>query len=439
MANIANIDESYTDNAFDVSKLEIVSKSGGDSFDMKNMFIEIVIYETIFDNKMVGEVLFKDALNLSESVPIVGNEMIYLEYKTKNSNQQPIKIVGHVIAPMGKARADGERIEVYKIQFVSDIQFLNRFKRVSSSYSGDPASIVAKIFSDNFTKENAKKLFFNDMTRGNHKFIIPYWSPLFAASWLAERSYSNGPSFYIFYEDVDGFHFKNMIKAIETSPSMTYNVEPMNGGNLGDVNAYMSRVQGYSISSFFDRLEEQAGGMYAGSVLTHDVTTKKYEPYTFDYLDQFSKTTHLNQHPLYPQNSDFTNFMVSSNVAFRNVLPVQIRKYDDIYDNEKPERYFLDRKSYQKQFTTFRVTAVVPGNSSLRLLDTVLFKIPRIGYMDEDRTDWEDPYLSGKYIIVSIRSVLNKVSGYRTTLEMSKDSLIKGIPDKFEKKSSTVL
>jgi len=35
--------------------------------------------------------------------------------------------------------------------------------------------------------------------------------------------------------------------------------------------------------------------------------------------------------------------------------------------------------------------------------------------------------------------VINKADGYRTTIELSKDSLIKGIPDKFEKKSANLL
>ena len=54
--------------------------------------------------------------------------------------------------------------------------------------------------------------------------------------------------------------------------------------------------------------------------------------------------------------------------------------------------------------------------------------------MDVD-SDWQDGYLSGRYIIVSLKTVINK-TGYRTTVELSKDSLVKGIPSKYEESGS---
>jgi hypothetical protein len=41
-------------------------------------------------------------------------------------------------------------------------------------------------------------------------------------------------------------------------------------------------------------------------------------------------------------------------------------------------------------------------------------------------------FLSGKYIITSMKHKINREDGYNTTLELAKDSLIKGIPDAFE-------
>jgi hypothetical protein len=52
--------------------------------------------------------------------------------------------------------------------------------------------------------------------------------------------------------------------------------------------------------------------------------------------------------------------------------------------------------------------------------------------MDADEKDWEDQYLSGRYLIVSIKHMINREVGYNTSLELAKDSLIKGIPDRYE-------
>ena len=80
-----------------------------------------------------------------------------------------------------------------------------------------------------------------------------------------------------------------------------------------------------------------------------------------------------------------------------------------------------------------RMTIEVAGNSSLRLLDAVGFEIPKIGYMDDSVGNYLDPYLSGKYMIMSLKHVLNRMTGYRTTIEMSKESLLQPLPNAIDK------
>lgn len=424
----------YSDNGYDLSRLEIRSNQGGDMVDLRSQFIEIVIYESIDDDKMVGEVLLSDGLNYSETIPIVGNETIYISYKTLGSDAKYVELIGRVTAPLGKSRTENEKVEVYKLQFVSTVTFSNRLKRISSSYEGTISGMISKIFKENFGTDPLK-LMSLDSTQGRHRFIIPYWSPLFSIRWMSERAYLGESSYFIFYEDVDGFHFRDVLLAAQRSPVKTYRVEPVNPYNMSDVNSFMERVQSYSVTSYFDRLDEFSSGMYSGTLHTHDITTKNIETHTVDYNDLFDSGRHLNKHPLFPRrNREFRN----STTSFRNMLPVQLGKFDKIRNNEVPEKYFLNRKSLTKQFSSFRITIVVAGNSTLRLLDTIDFVIPKIGYMNANEEDWKDSYLSGKYIITSLKTTINKVGNYRTTIEMAKDSLVNGIPDGFEKSNSDI-
>ena len=80
-------------NDYEIFKLEIVSNMGGSPVDIMPQFIELVIYETIFDSKMVGELTILDGLNYSENIPIVGNETLIISYKTKGADF-PIEIIG---------------------------------------------------------------------------------------------------------------------------------------------------------------------------------------------------------------------------------------------------------------------------------------------------------------------------------------------------------
>ena len=416
---------SYSDNDFDLDTITITSNQGGQAIDFTNLYSNIFIYESVFTHSMIGEIWIEDGINLAETLPIVGNESIELTYRTKGVKDS-ITLKGKVVAPIGKARTENDKVEMYKLQFVSEIQFADPLHSVSVAKSGTIAGIAQSIFKEHFGDANLSKLRFNDDTVGIHKFIFPYWSPLFILKWLAERAFVREPSCFMFYEDVDGFHFKNLMKAIQAQPVITYLVEPPNQYNQTDVNSFLTRVIEYSITSFFNRLDEYSSGMYSGTLHTHDMTKKKLTSYPFDYKDMFDSTVHLNKHPLFPKgNTKFT----SNKLGCRSVLPIQTDKFKGIKDNEKPETYFMNRSSIEKQFTTLRVTCSVPGNSTLRLLDVVALDIPKIGYLDLKESDWKDPYLSGNYIVVAMKTVLNKLAGYTTVIELAKDSLIKGIPD----------
>lgn len=433
MSKIATDSNSYNkQNDYELLRLEIVSNRGGSPIDLRPQFIELMIYETIFDTKMVGELAILDVLNYSETIPIVGNETIFISYKTKGADK-PVDIVGKVFTILGKARTSNEKSEVYKIQFVSEIQYKNHSKRLSCSKKGSIQKIAVDIFQENFG--DLTKLNLDQTDSKVFQFIFPYWSPLQSLNWLSHRAFSPGsplsgtPSCYVFYEDVDGFHFADIMKRATSPVVMNYRQEPANQENQSNINRYLERVQDYNVSSYFDRLLEYRTGMYSGLLMTHDITKKKMEFHEFDYHNSFDATKHLNKNKMIP-NTDRS--LVDSKVGFMNYMPIQTDKNTGIKDNESPQDYFPNRASILRQFNTIKLSLLVNGNSTLRLLDVIDFEIPKTAYLDGNEKDWEDIYLSGKYLIVSLKHMINREVGYNTTMELAKDSLIKGIPDKFE-------
>ena len=419
-------------NDYEIFKLEIVSNMGGSPVDIMPQFIELVIYETIFDSKMVGELTILDCLNYSENIPIVGNETLIISYKTKGADF-PIEIIGKVFTILGKSRTSNEKAEVYKLQFVTVNQYYNNMKKLCCSKSGTIDKIATSIFRENFGETSKFDIDVSDPR--TFRFVFPYWSPLYALTWLSQRAISPGspqlgiPSCYVFYEGVDGFHFVDLMRRSVLPTSMTYRYEPNNPTNQSNVNSYFEKVQDYNVSSYFDRLMEYKTGMYSGTLMTHDITKKKIGYHEFDYHKSFNSSRHINEKGLIP-SADKT--LVDSKLGFMNYMPIQSDKYEGIKNNDTPKDYYLNRASLLRQFNTIKLSLLVNGNSTLRLLDIVNFEIPKVGYLDVDEKDWEDQYLSGRYLIVSIKHMINREVGYNTSLELAKDSLIKGIPDRYE-------
>ena len=437
---MSNTRPSYSQqNDYRLLRLEIVSNNGGGSIDLMPQFIELDIFESIYETKMVGELLLVDALNYSETIPIVGNETIFISFVTPNMGK-PINIVGKVFAVLGKARTVNEKSETYKLQFVSEVQFENSKLKISGAKAGTIGSIADQIYDENFgvragSEKRYLPLTIDPINNKIFKFVFPYWSPLYAINWLSKRSFSPGPltkskpSCFMFYEDVDGFHIADLIYRMETAPiSMTYRYEPMNQQNFSNVNKHFEKVQDYQVDSYFDRLGEYRTGMYSGYLMTHDITRKKMHYHEFDYHDAFRKTEHLNYNKLISSNDkSFTD----AKMGFMNCLPVQTNRFDSIKDIDVPENFFMERASILRQFNTLKMTLLVNGNSSLRLLDVIDFDIPKAGYLGDFETNWKDSYLSGRYMIVSLKHMINREVGYNTTIGIAKDSITGGIPDRY--------
>lgn len=416
-------------NDYELLKLELTSNQGGDPISMLNQFVEIVIYEDIKAHSLVGEIVLADTFNYAEIIPIVGNELVTLEYRTRGSKLEVIRLTGRVFTVLGKNRTSGEKGEVYKLVFRSEGSFIDHTKRVSSSVKGTISDIVKDVFADHMKGIPISV----DPSIGRYAYIIPFWSPKFTALWLARRATSSSnpenPSCFVFYEDIDGFQFRDISKKLRKEPIYKFRVEPLSGKNINDLSNYLTRVQEFSVNKFFDRLEEYNSGLYSGLLSVHDITTKSISSTVLDYSRDFGTYKRLNENPIIPsENKEFSN----APLGFYNFVPTQTDRFDSIEKPDDHQKYLLKRNSILAQLYSHSVSATVPGNSSLRLLDVVDLSVPKLGFMANIETDWKDVHFSGKYMITAMKHVINRQAGYTTTMELSKDSLIEPIPDKFK-------
>jgi hypothetical protein len=433
IGDVAKAVSQFTEKGFEILKCDLYSNSGGERFDLlgANVLQELTIHETMFDSKMYGEIGIVDSLNLAETVPIVGNERVEIVYRTSGDMFLPIRISGIITNVLGKARGSGQGFEISKLEFISEVNFLNRFLYVDQSLNGTITNMATSLFQQYFKKDK-DRFFTNTTTKETHRFIIPRWTPLFTLSWLASRAFTDkSESFFVFYEDIDGHHFKDLLTDIKNkNTKYTYRVEPKNAYNLGDPLGFLTRVLSYAFTSHFDRLDEFNKGMYSGTVLAHDITTKKLNRYEYDYFDSFNDPSRskLNQHPIFPQSKTSELYVDIGKERIRHLLPMQTMKTNQILDNDQYDKFYLSKKSINRQFMGNQVSMKVPGNSSLRLTDIIGFEIPKVGYKMNEDVEYLDPHLSGNYMITSLRHVLNIMKGYETHIDMSKESVIQPMP-----------
>ena len=331
---------------FELQKLRLTSPNRKGFVDLKAAWSDFNIYEDLFGSYLTGNIQIVDGVGLLESVPIIGEETIHIQVKTKglerqrNSNAIPgpfegsqneglINLKFRVVKILNVTKLN-EGIITYKLSFVSEEAILNLKQKVKKS-ALDPVSLEPRKISDvvkslyrqffqRGRQDRAKRIFI-EPTKNLTDLIIPNQTPFKAFNFLASRAVSAGKqaigSSFVFYESIRGFFFISMetlmsgggmgystvagapgspTELVYTAPTdpvkEVYVVQPKRmGSNTAEeknIAIEMTAVSAYSFSSNFDVLENLTAGMYANRLLTHDLVRMKYDTLDFNMHDPTS-------------------------------------------------------------------------------------------------------------------------------------------------------
>ncbi len=452
---------------YKLNNLLLLSETG--NLDIRNIFTDINIFESIFTPTISGYIEIVDATNIisgTKSLPLLGNEQIYIDLEVpqhkyygqsdpiKNSqtssndwidNKKYINFVGRVIDIRNRAMIR-ERSQIYEIHFVSEEAVLDKNMKISKSYKNKTIDYIVesivKDFGTNATYEIEK-------TSGVTNVVIPNWNPIQTINWLASRSISmtyNTPTYFFFqtlYNDgptssdrisynrskfnkdfTSKFWFLSLDDMLAYDARKTIFYRP---GNLPEqlpnfispalANYAYSNSSNYEITNAFNTLLNNSNGLYNSTLITHNITYKEWKKIPYNYKDQFDKFNHL-----------------ANNQIYSGVQDVKGRRFDDqeykeskvIFSTtgtkENPnhlEKISSPRLSRLASLSYFRIRLELPGDCTLESGDIVSFEMPSPEAGGEDKFD---KYYRGNFLITAIRHSINR-NRYNITMECSKESL----------------
>ena len=336
---------------FELQTLELTSPHRHGSVILKAAWSDFNIYEDIFGNYLTGNIQIVDGVGLMESVPIIGEETIHIQVKTKGIDRQRNQEV--IPGPFQGSENEGlinlkfrvvklhdptklnDGMMTYRLDFVSEEAILNLKQKVRKS-ALDPTTleprkisdIVKSLYTQFFKRGRSAKKLFVEPTKNLTDLIIPNQTPFKAFNFLASRSVSAGKhaigSSFVFYESIRGFFFVSMetlmagggtgystIEGSEGSPEElvytapedpvkeTYVVQPKRMSAQKDeaknVAIEMTAVDSYKFSSNFDVLKNLSNGMYANRLLTHDLVRMKYDTLDFNLIEPDGEQIKINE------------------------------------------------------------------------------------------------------------------------------------------------
>ena len=448
-------------SSVNIRKIDLRGATG--TFDLSDNFIELSVYENIFQPALTAHIIISDSFNLPAKLPIVGEETLDIIFSLEGVDDDDASIF---LPPMHVNDISSRfmtkpKSQQYSLELVSEQFMNNAHSTISKSYRGKTIQqIVEDIYLSHLDDEHENSEgITTESTDGIENIIIPNLHPHDAIRWLSQRTRaadSNAINF-IYYETMSGSRFVSINNLVEQEPILTFTSAPAaeDAFKIESLSAGIIKYDKMSFVKQFDKYVNTKRGLYASKLITHDIVKKKIVQHEYTGFNEWFGISHLGIFP--PLSNSETEIKKSSRKSFAppatefssidetelgNQVDSHIEFYPkhnqmyslntgDIYDN-KVEDWKLQRNGHMEIYNNLKVMIECAGISFLKIGSTVKLLITSPETTDRDGTmfDGYEKYLSGKWLVSEIRHILTQGDdiSYRMVVTLIKDGLEDIVP-----------
>jgi hypothetical protein len=404
--------------------LELVdTKNKNLRYNLLGAFVDFTVYEDLFSPILTGYVALVESQNLIESIPIVGEELIYAEFATPSL--KTIKCFFQ-ITKVG-IREHGDKSNNYTLDLIAYEGYIDISQRVSKSFFGNTHDIITKFYKDTFNRD----LVDADLSDNSIKFVSPYWSPFKIINHVTSRALLPNNTLvtpnYLFYQTCEGHKFKSITNLIN-QPSFTSFVFDKNpsravlpdGTSTRDINREFAEIKDLTFIAAPDFVNNMLSGAYNHNVHSVDLFNKSYKVTNYSFDRDFTKTAHTDKFKL-------TTFVAPLSSGQHTIRPVCTNLFTNVADRT-PE-ILANRVSLLAQLETWKLGITIHGRTDLSVGMTVniaLNKFKMVDSTDKHSSDTIDNIYSGKYLITAISHRFT-MSKHEINMEVIKDASLSEI------------
>ena len=310
--------DSSNPQSYELEVLTIVNNEG-DGFDIRSIFQECNIYESITRNFLLGEVIVSDAVAFLENAKLFGQESIRIRFKQPAGYQSDEldedDLIDQVfrIYKIDKIMRLNASAQAFKINFCSPEMLESKRKRISQAFRGSMTDIAAKIGEehleinneDGWLKPKLESYFeVREKSQGDkYHVVIPNWTVGYTINWLCKQAQgvdSNSglqDSFYWYQTANGGYRIQSLDSMMKTeygggAPFTLKYGASQDGYDLpydkadGEGSIGMGRrILAYSVNTQADVLKGVVNGLFSSKQTTVDNTYKYYTEKTYSFLE----------------------------------------------------------------------------------------------------------------------------------------------------------
>lgn len=381
--------------------------------------VGIEIYEDLFAPFITGKIFVLDSQELTNLLPLVGEESLRLSFKTPSLPDDQAYTGEFFIVKMEDRLKVQERQLMYVLHFISKEAINDMNTKISRGFSGLISDIAKKLIEEPYALSSGKTHFV-ETTRNETKYVSNFWSPVKNLQYLTETAVNqSGSPSYLFFETKYGLNFTSLDKLYSDTPLMqrfvwdNYSAEiSPTGTSRRDINKDFQRILDFQTPTSYNYIDRLKSGMYGSEIIYYDILTKQYVHKGF--VPQFTETKHLNNFPLY-----------STKVPFRTkgLMMVDHKYYNnfDGYDDVTNIKTIQLRKHLLAQAEAYKVIITVFGRTDYSVGQRVFLDVPKVSQISVRDKDVQDKIMSGAYLIAAVSHLITR-ENHECTMELIKDS-----------------
>lgn len=421
-----------------------------DKLSIMPQFIELSVYQSIFEPVIKAEMLINDSIGLFANYPFTGEELVTIRYRHltsavggKDQEKEFRFIIRGVrdIAPSDRTRTVMFIIDLTSIEFLQ-----NTRKLVSHAFNDRVEDMADQIYNeyimeDTLTKYGSSKPFKKEESIKVRNMIVPNLRPFQSIQWLAKHAVAknNEDHFtYLFYENTEGFNFVTIQQLIEDARkersdlrSKPYkfisNVELTNRVGT-DPDQDLRLITNIVFNKRFSSIEKIAGGYYQNELFEVSMVSKGYNSTPTELDPNKVGNYTLENFPL--NTKEYIQYVKNKpeGTEYANRVRYMINNWLDYEEQNKNQpNYrlkFGNATKYMYALNQIDISITVPANMSLKAGQIIYCELPEThGFNDVQM----DKYISGLFIISEVKQVLSAGNIAATTLRINKDGYLNSL------------
>ena len=392
---------SYKGSYF-ISKCQLMPNGSSleEEYDITRGNPSINYYESVTSPSISMTLSFMDIDQMISQEGITGGEMIDLEiiipdFEEKfiiESKKQKLVLnsVRDVVTSTNKQMAT--------LEFVSEESLINETSRVNKKFTGNVTQIVKELLETEPKGIQTEKEIKTDNAVNKYSFIGNLKRPFETIQWLCPKAQASAKNFgFLFFENLDGFHFKSIENLLKQEPEFLY--QKPDRPTETDLRIIESNLNQSNDMGMNARM-----GMYSNRTIYIDLENETYEETDFNISE-------LN--PEKPLKVIETLKEKPTRLMFRMLDQGALQKGSTKKEVEKRnELAVYQNKSYIRNNLLFSqsLNISVPINPELRAGQIIEVQFPLKDNTDQNTTDKfgkdKDNDISGKYLISELRHVI---------------------------------